>query len=450
MTHRFVSRVHTCVLLALAVAAPGTCWAGITYGADNIVAAANGGKLISATSQADNAEWAARNLIDGLHVTYRQEEGRTVVDVPVGPGGVRAMGWSSRDTRPQDIIFAFRDERPRLIGKVVIDPVTADPPWTNRWVKDVQIWVSETVANGPYKLVDTFLVANRPLQQTFQFAAPAEARYIKLRLESNHGSPKCLSMGEFEVYEAIVTESELDALVENAEAFLESLLSYAEARNFAISEAGTAEENNVAASANGGQIVSATSQRDEEWRAANLIDGQVWDTEKTADEQEGVSYGWSSDRAAFPQEVVVAIASQEPDAPPKLVDRIALDCATADGFLSGRWAQHFEVHAALTTDGPWVRTGRFRLANRPGTQTFDFRPIEAKLVRLVITSNHGSDKYVELGEVRVYQTRPVSDLIIQLASRWQGLVEDLRRYRDEQRAAREPEVGETPAAAGGP
>jgi hypothetical protein len=130
------------------------------------------------------------------------------------------------------------------------------------------------------------------------------------------------------------------------------------------------------------------------------------------------------------------------------VDRIAVDCCTSDGFLSGRWAQEFVLYAAAEKDGPWTRLGNYRLANRPGPQTFGFRPMEARLVRLDISSNHGSDKYVELGEVRIYRTKPVDDPIIQLASRCQSLVEDLRKYRDEVRAAAEAAPAPSPAAAG--
>ncbi|MFQ6131545.1 MAG: discoidin domain-containing protein [Armatimonadota bacterium] len=434
----------TMAIVLLAAAATAPCRA-VTFGAVNLVASANGGKIIKATSQFDDVQWATRNLIDGRHITYVKEGDNTVVVVPKDDLGRQIFGWASKDNSyPQEIVFAFAEEKPKLIGKVVVDPVSADPKWTRRWVRDIEVLVSETTADGLYRPVDNFLVSLKEVKQTFVFRAPVQARYVKLRINSNHGSPKCVSMGEFEVYEAIVGTGELDVIIEEAAGVLDKLQDYTNARTFAQTHAGGSPGEpplNVALAANGGRIISASSERGQEWAAANLLDGQVWDITRTAAEQEGVSYGWSSTtapREGVAQDIVIGFGEGET----KLINEVVIDAATVDGFLSGRWANRFEVH--VTADTPttgYRRMGQFRLANRPGPQHFEFQSTEAKYVRIRILSNQGSDKYVELGEIGIYRAQTVTDPIVQITSRWEVLLQELMRYRDEQ--------ARTTAAAGG-
>ena len=417
------------------------CWA-VIYGTVDLVAAANGGKIIKATSQSDDVQWAARNLIDGLHVTYEVQEGKVVPKVPVDEQGRQVFGWSSKDnTFPQEIVFAFAEEKPKLIGKVVVDPISADPQWTGRWVRDIEILVSETTADGLYRPVENFLVASKPVVQTFVFRAPVTARYVKLRINSNHGSPKCVSTGEFEVYEAILGTGELDALIEQGAGVLNKLQEYRDAAVFGQEHPGANSANppvNVALTANGGRIIQTTSEREEQWRAANLLDGQVWDVTKKAEEQPGVSYGWSSTTARFPQDIVIGFGEGEL----RLVNEMVINAATADGFLSGRWGNSFEVDVtAETLSTGWRKVGEYRLANRSGPQHFEFQSTEAKYVRVRFTSNQGSDKYVELGEIEIYRAPTVSDPIVEITSRWEVLLQDLMRYRDQQRAAPTPPGG---------
>lgn len=196
-------------------------------GNTNLAAAANGGRIVSFSSESLDEqgkpipEWQASNLIDGKYVVGSY----TPAD---------SYGWSSQvppsDERPQWIVLAFSDPRTgkdvtRLISRIVIDPTTDDPSFIGRWVQDFTLEASVTDANGPWKTIGRYKVVNRAVKQTFDFP-PTEARYIRLLLTSNHGSDKCVEMGEVEIYEAIVPAEELDRLIIRMENLLEDLKRY--------------------------------------------------------------------------------------------------------------------------------------------------------------------------------------------------------------------------------
>ena len=211
------------VITLLAVGcATATAQTKAVSGAVNLVAAANGGRIVAVSSEALDKngkvipQWSARNLIDGKYV----------VGNFVPPD---SYGWSSNAAptpdHPEWIIFAFKNDETRLINRIVIDPTTDDPPIIGRWVRDVELQVSTTTPNGPYKTIGRFIVVNRPIKQTFEFP-PVEAKYVRLVIHSNHGSDKCVEMGEFEVYEAIIAGDELDQLIIRLENLLQDLKRY--------------------------------------------------------------------------------------------------------------------------------------------------------------------------------------------------------------------------------
>ncbi len=223
-----VQMVMKNVALATLVAAfMLVCWnAGaqppVVPGAKNIAAAANGGRIVAVSSEALDKngrvipQWAAKNLIDGKHVVG--------TFVPAD-----SYGWSSNRAptadKPEWVIIAFAGEQTHLIGRMVIDPTTADPPIIGRWVRHIELQVSNTTVDGPYKTVGHFTVVNRPIKQTFDFP-PVEARYVRLVIWSNHGSDKCVEMGEVEIYEAIVGDDVLDQLIMRLENLLQDLKRY--------------------------------------------------------------------------------------------------------------------------------------------------------------------------------------------------------------------------------
>ncbi|MBC7289690.1 MAG: discoidin domain-containing protein [Armatimonadetes bacterium] len=216
---------YTGITLALAtffVWGPSWGQVSFTSGEVNLVAAENGGRIVAISSEARDRngqvipQWAAKNLIDGKYVVGNF----TPPD---------SYGWSSdrapSPDHPEWIVFAFKNDETRLINRIVIDPTTDDPPYIGRWVRDVELQVSTTTPNGPYKSVGRFVVVNKAIKQTFEFP-PVEARYVRLLIYSNHGSDKCVEMGEVEVYEAIVTGEALDELIVRLENLLRDLKRY--------------------------------------------------------------------------------------------------------------------------------------------------------------------------------------------------------------------------------
>lgn len=417
-----------CAATVLAAATPTRA---LVVGTRNIVATENGGKIISASSQADNTKWAARNLIDGNRV--RLVGNKIELDDP------QSFGWCSKsNTLPQVIVFAFKDEKPRLIGKIVVDPVTADPDWQFRWAKNFEISVSNTTPDGTYKLIDTYELASKylPHGQSFEFPYPVETRYIKLRITSNQGSDKFTELGEFEVYEAIVGADELAKLIIEGEDWLTRLQRFRDGREFTARHpdpSGPEAPGNVAAAANGATVLSATSEApDPKWAKENLIDGLHVTFLDNVAQVPPESYGWCSADASFPQEIVIQLAGDGP----VLIDSIVIDPATADSYIVGRGARAFEVFTStMTPTGPWRLAGKFSLMNRPTPQAFDFTSAEAKWLKICVLGNHGSDKFVEMGEVEIYQAILPQEPLGQIVSQGENLIRELKQYRDELRSS---------------
>ena len=219
-----------CLLAAaLALSAAPLLAAGSTVaGTSNLVAAEHGGKIVAFSSQAldDNGQaipqWQVTNVIDGQYVTGTH----TPPD---------SYGWRSEEVpepeAPQYIVFAFNGEETRLISRIVVDPTTDDPEFLGRWAKDITILASTTTPDGPFKTVGQFLLVRRGIKQTFDFP-PVEARYVKLQITGNWGSDYCVELGEFEVYEAIVGDDELDQLIMRLMALLEDLKRYRDSQRY--------------------------------------------------------------------------------------------------------------------------------------------------------------------------------------------------------------------------
>lgn len=220
----FTSTLLAVALLAAAATLPAVAEA--VAGATNIAATVNGGHIVAYSSQARDEngqvmpEWQVTNLIDGKFVVGNF--------IPSD-----SYGWSSQNVpseeEPEWIVFAFEAELPRLISRIVIDPTTADPLFIGRWVRDAKVEVSTTSLDGPYKAVARCLVVNDALKQHWDFS-PTEAKYVRLVITSNHGSDKCVEIGEVEIYEAITAENTLDELIIRLENLLEELKKYRDAQ----------------------------------------------------------------------------------------------------------------------------------------------------------------------------------------------------------------------------
>lgn len=195
----------------------------------------------------------------------------------------------------------------------------------------------------------------------------------------------------------------------------------------------SAGSTNLLLAANGGRIIAFSSQMLDDnkqpvpqWQVTNLIDGEY----VTGSYRPANSHGWSSNatpKPASPEWIIFAFGNEQT----RLISRVVLDPTTIDPPLIGRAARDFELYASSTTkDGPWALVKRGQLLNKPLKQTFDFLPVEARYLRLAITSNWGSDRFVELGEVECYEAIAGNDAIDQLIVRMESLLTDLKRYRD--------------------
>ena len=217
--------VTACALLALSAAVVLAAEVDPAVSPVNVVAAAQGGKAIAFSSQAADAggkplpQWQPANLIDGKVVA-------TETDPPTPSGWKTAAAPS--DTAPQWIVFAFAGEKTRVISRVAVDPTTPDSPLTGRWVRDIEMQVSNGTKDGPWKSVARFVVTNRPVKQSFDFP-PLPARYVRLVITSNQGSDRCLALGEVEVYEAATGDDDVGLLGRRLEDLLNDLKSYREA-----------------------------------------------------------------------------------------------------------------------------------------------------------------------------------------------------------------------------
>lgn len=150
----------------------------------NVIAAENGGKLISYTSQYDDTGWAARNLIDGQ----------------LGDG----HQYATQAGKPGEILFVL--PAAMKIKQLAFNPFTTESP--KKWAKEVEVEVSTEGPRQGFKSVGKFTLHNRqnidpnlPLPDQAFKIDPVDAKFIKLKLLSSHGG-EYIEMGEFKVLAA--------------------------------------------------------------------------------------------------------------------------------------------------------------------------------------------------------------------------------------------------------
>ncbi|MDQ7848883.1 MAG: VWA domain-containing protein [Armatimonadota bacterium] len=290
----------------------------------NLANRAFGGKVESRTSQYNDSEWAAANLIDGT-----------------------TRGWSSSDrTTPQEVVLSFRQGREAQVAAVVVDTRTqetlSDPTKAPR---HVEVWASTTGPAEGFSRVAGARLGPRPGEYLIALPPATRARYVKLRFLSNHGG-SYTQAGEVKVIEAPDAPSILADVP----------------KNLALAELG-------------GTIVRFTSQDSEERAALRLIDGSV----ETA--------GWQSTDAYLPQEIVFAFRGERAALVDRIVLNpkttaepatwvktftVAVSTETPlDGFREvGQFTLRREARDQAFTIGQPARFVRLRiLSNHGGTTT---------------------------------------------------------------------------------
>ena len=155
----------------------------------NLALAALGGKALFATSQSNGSSWAKEGLIDGF-----------------GYGGENctpACGWASSGRRfPQDIVFAFNQNREAILKGVVLDceSCSGDEKCLASLPRLVEVWTSTKDQNAGY----TLAAARRLLplaRRQFIPLKDVKARYLKLSIKSNYGGSRRTQLAEVEILE---------------------------------------------------------------------------------------------------------------------------------------------------------------------------------------------------------------------------------------------------------
>jgi hypothetical protein len=228
LKHAAAASIMACLVIAFACANPATGAEQFAVGATNIALAANGGHVVAFSSHVTDAngkpvkQWEIGNVIDGQHVSG--------TDRPAD-----SYGWSSAQPpqpgNPQWFVLGFKDEKTKLVTRVVLDPVTDDPPEIGRWAQDFKVLISNTTKDGPWVEVKSGRLLNKPIKQTFDFP-PVECRYMKVQILSNWFSDQFVELGEIEVYEALATGDTLDQLIIRLENLLNDLKRYRDSQRY--------------------------------------------------------------------------------------------------------------------------------------------------------------------------------------------------------------------------
>ena len=115
--------------------------------------------------------------------------------------GVASTAWSSRNLQlPQDIVISFFNRQSALISAVVANPGPKDS-YVDQFAKDVEVWVSTTGPADGFTKVGEISLRKESADQTLSLA-PVEARFVKLRILSNHGDKRYVQCSDFKVIEA--------------------------------------------------------------------------------------------------------------------------------------------------------------------------------------------------------------------------------------------------------
>jgi hypothetical protein len=140
---------------------------------DNLVALEMGGRIDYFNSR-DVGDFARIKLLDGNPRTFWTLGGTSV---------------------PQEVTVSFFNRDVALVSGVTLTlpphgqmPIF-DKPIEDQYAKDVEIWTSTEDAKSGFKKVATAVLPKEPGDHDVPFPAPVEARFLKIIVTSNYGSP---------------------------------------------------------------------------------------------------------------------------------------------------------------------------------------------------------------------------------------------------------------------
>jgi len=184
----------------------------VPVGKTNIALAKNGGKIMAYSSIFDNdPTYGPDKLIDGDNFNPATGKG--------------SSGWSSQGFLPgrEYVTIGFAQDRTRLIGKLVLNPVSNQSDL--RWARRVQVEATTgSFKDGPWKEVAALNLKDEGVNQEF-LIRPIEAKYLRFifaangpginlpNADPNVNSDRSVSLGEIEVYEATTNNDQLGALI---------------------------------------------------------------------------------------------------------------------------------------------------------------------------------------------------------------------------------------------
>ena len=422
----------------------------------NVAAAANGGRILASSSTFnDDKAFDAANLIDGK--TYSASN---IAE--------SSNGWVSNkydSVAMESVVIGFADNAQKRIGKIVLNPDTSVSP--ERWAKDVEVQVSTTSAQGPFRVASQLTVKRADEPQEF-LILPVDARFVKLVFRSNWGSDRAVALGEVEIYESIRTDNAVGQVIARLEGAINDLKRFKAIQNELngattstqvsaqmspmnvetlklvatetaktdTSSTRTTEANgravNIAAASNGGRVadVSSTFNNDATFGASNLIDGQNFNLTSG----EG-SVGWASEGfSSGKQSVTIGFKDDRT----RLVSKIVINPVSKQNSL--RWGTRVEVQATngSASDGPFRTITTLNIRLEAVNQDFEVRPFEAKYVRFVFTANGpgnplpqgdpnvSSDRAVSLGEIEIYEPSLSGSDLDPLIGRFNQVLLDLK------------------------
>jgi len=313
----------------------------------NLALQALRGKLERWTSQADDDDFAAANLIDGFRFQT----------VGGDPNYCKPCGWrADNETFPQELVFSFHEGREALVDAVVLDTFSLSPwedgkPVVKRFPKEVEVWVSSSSPTEGFSRVAQASLGPRVGEQRLDFE-PVEARFVKLRILSTQGGAGA-QLAEVKILEAVDPD----------ESILHDL------------------PRDIARPELGGSLVWATSASYDD-EAAHLFqdDGK----------------GWRSDNGELPQSLVLAFNDDRR----ALIDRVVVD--PESGFSPGSRPKTVAISVADESPLKGFReVGRMALAEDSGPQALTVGE-QSRYLKLDILENHGGS-YSSLGRVRVFE-----------------------------------------------
>jgi hypothetical protein len=204
----------------------------------NIASARNGGKIMDSSSTYNkDEEFGPEKLIDGQN--FRPADGKG------------SSGWASEGFAPgkEFVTIGFAEDRVKLIGKLVINPVSNQSDL--RWARRIEVQVtSGSYKDGPWKTAASINLRPEPVNQDFTIR-PVEAKYVRFVFQANGpgvilpnadpnvNSDRAVSLGEIEVYEAVAGNDQLNSLIGR---FNQVLADFKTLRRRQISEAAAADD----------------------------------------------------------------------------------------------------------------------------------------------------------------------------------------------------------------